>query len=513
MAAVRTRVAVAAILVLTLAACWIRAAGLPAVQGTMGRDEARLALAARGILAHGLPVLPDGFLYTRGLLPAYLEAATFAIFGVSDVAARLQSLVFGSLLVVAVFRLGRLAGGDGPALAAAAIVAVAQPLVLQSREAWLYSSFLFWLVLTVGSLVRDRPGDRVWAGLCAWATLLSHELAVLLVPIAALLDLGRWWVVWRRPGGSRRRPAPRSVLVFWMMLLVGVGSVGFLALALRAPTAGGTTVEFREYLRPSLDLTRLNLTLGIVAGWERWLLPVLALALPLSWAGWRALLAGRGAGPSLLVVLVVVCFNAFGLVRRGESRYVLAVVPFLAVAATVALDRAGPSVVAALAGWSRPGRARHLVRVVLLVLLVIVSVDPARLLADVRVRDVSSTWVQTLADRGPDDLIVSFAPTLTGHYLGRTDFWLRTDDYAKYVWAGRAPLRDVHTGAVLIRDTRELEQLLLALHPGQMAWVILEGEPAAETNRAAREVSLALAALAVETHRPPDGRVVLKLRL
>ena len=144
-------------------------------------------------------------------------------------------------------------------------------------------------------------------------------------------------------------------------------------------------------------------------------------------------------------------------------------------------------------------------RAVLLCLLVVLSVDSGHLLADARVRDVSSTWVQAVDDRAPDDLVVSFAPTLTGHYLGRTDFWLRSDDYAKYVWAGRAPFRDVHTGAILIRDTQELGQLLLTPHQGRTAWIILDGEPAAETNRAAREVALALAALAIETHRSPDG--------
>ena len=518
----------ATLLVLVLAGCWVRAAGLPVVQGTMGRDEARLALAARGILAHGLPILPDGFLYTRGLLPAYLEAVAFAIFGVSDQVARLPSLVFGSLTILAVYRLGRLAGSDGSALTAAVIVAFAQPLVLQSREAWLYSSFLFWLLLSVGWLVRDAPGDRVRAGCAAWAALLSHELAVLLIPIAAGLDLGRLWLSWRAASStfdvrrstfdgvgvsSNVKRRTLNWLLFWAMLLAGVGVVGGLALILRSPTAGGSTVEMREYLRPAVDLVGLGATLGILAGWNRGLLPLATLGVPFSRSTWRTALAARGAAPSLLVALVMIGFNAFGLVRRGESRYVLAALPFLAVAATTALARVGPLLLATLVGWRRLGRERHLVRALLLVLLVGVSLDPARLIADARVHAVSSTWVQAVADRGPNDLIVSFAPTLTSHYLGRTDFWLRSEDYAKYVWAGQTPLRDVHTGAVVIRDRRDLDQLLLASHPGQTVWVILDAEPSAETSRAGREVALALASLAIETRRPPDGRVVLRIQL
>jgi hypothetical protein len=297
------------------------------------------------------------------------------------------------------------------------------------------------------------------------------------------------------------------------MLLPGVAVVGLLALALRAPTAGGTIVEFREYLRPSLEPIRLSITLGILAGWERWLLPAAVLAVPLSWAGVRALLAGRGAGPALCGLVVVVAFNAFGLVRRGESRYVLAAVPFLAVAATTALDRTAPSLAAVLAGWRWPGRARHVVRAATLFLVVVLSVDPARLLADARARDVRGTWVQALADRDPSDLIVSFAPTLTTHYLGRTDFWARPDDYAKYVWAGRGPLRDVHTGAILLRDQRDVQELLVSRYPGRVAWVVLDGDPAAALARPERDLGLALMALAVETRRPPDGRFVLKVQL
>ena len=131
-----------ALAALTVAAGWVRVAWLPSVQGTMGRDEARLALAARGILEHGVPLLPDGFLYTRGLLSAYLEAALTGLLGVTDQAARLPSLVFGTLLVPAVYKLARLASGPWPALAAGALVALSPPLVLQAREAWLYSSLL-----------------------------------------------------------------------------------------------------------------------------------------------------------------------------------------------------------------------------------------------------------------------------------------------------------------------------------------------------------------------------------
>jgi hypothetical protein len=271
-------------------------------------------------------------------------------------------------------------------------------------------------------------------------------------------------------------------------------------------------VEFREYLRPGLDLSGLAISVSIVASTQPWLLPIAVLGLPLSRASLRSLLAGRGVMPCLLMVLVVLGFNCYGLLRRGESRYLLPALPFLAIVAAVALDRVGPAIVAALAGRTRLNGARHLTRFILMTLLVASSLDPVRLLADARARAVSSTWVQALSDRQPADAIVSFAPTLTSHYLGRTDFWARTEGYAKYVWADRTPLRDVHTSAVVLRNQAEVERLLLAPNQGRTIWVLLASDPASESSRAMRELGRYLGSLAVETRRPPDGRVVLRLQ-
>jgi 4-amino-4-deoxy-L-arabinose transferase-like glycosyltransferase len=506
------------LLLLMLAALLVRAIGLPAVQGTMGRDEARLALAARGILQHGLPILPGGFLYTRGLLPAYVDAASFAVFGPTDQAARLPDLIVSTLLVAATYRLGRLVGGPRPALAAAAIVAFSPPLVLQAREAWLYSIFVLWMALALGWLVRDGPGDRPRAAVATIAALFSHELAVLILPVAALLDLVRARQARRQRlrGVSPARRWPASwwpVLLFWTVALVGTVAVAVLSLTLRAPTAGGATIEFREYLQPSVDPRGLGVSLAILGGWHPWLLPAAIVGLPLSRSSWRALLAGRGVLAYVLMVLAVVCFNGFGLVRRGESRYMLAAIPFLAIVAAVSLDRLGPSIVAALAGRRRLGHARHITRFALLTVLVAATFDPVRLVADAQTRAVTTTWVRALDDRAPSDLIVSFAPTLTSHYLGRTDFWVRTEGYDKYVWAGGTPLRDVHTGAVVIRDAAELQRLLLEPYRGRTAWVLLAGEPAAETSRLMRELNQQLVAMAVEVRRSDDGRLVLQLQL
>ena len=71
--------ALVAVLALTLLAGAVRLAGLAAPDGRLSKDEARLALSADGVLSSGLPVMPSGRVYTRGLLNGYLIAPSFAI--------------------------------------------------------------------------------------------------------------------------------------------------------------------------------------------------------------------------------------------------------------------------------------------------------------------------------------------------------------------------------------------------------------------------------------------------
>ena len=123
-------------------------------QGTMGRDESRLALAARAILEHGYPLLPGGIVYTRGLFRHIYKAGSFGLFGVTDQSARIPSLVAGTLLVPAMYFFAREILGRWPAVAAAIIVAFSSPLVARSREAWFYSEFVVWFVLALTCLHR-----------------------------------------------------------------------------------------------------------------------------------------------------------------------------------------------------------------------------------------------------------------------------------------------------------------------------------------------------------------------
>ena len=96
-------------------------------------DEEFTEFAVRGIRAHGLPLLPSGLLYDRGLAYSYASAI---------VSGRVVSLVSAAASIVLVFALVRRVAGSVPALGAAVLVATSVPFWATATTARFYASFL-----------------------------------------------------------------------------------------------------------------------------------------------------------------------------------------------------------------------------------------------------------------------------------------------------------------------------------------------------------------------------------
>src|SRR5688500_6636321 len=60
-------------------------------------DEDIMALAARGVVSHGIPVLPSDMVYWRAPALTYLLAGSTILFGDSEWALRFPSALCGSL--------------------------------------------------------------------------------------------------------------------------------------------------------------------------------------------------------------------------------------------------------------------------------------------------------------------------------------------------------------------------------------------------------------------------------
>jgi len=161
---------------------------------------------------------------TAWVAPVYplLCALAFKLFGIYSQAAALAILllnsVFSALTAVVLYHLARRSAGEGVALAAASLWALAPPFMKWAAEwAWdmSVSALLVSLLLLVALQLEEEPTTRRWAwfGILAGLAALTNPALLTLVPWIGL------WLAWR----LRRRSAR------WLAL------AALLAVAITAP--------------------------------------------------------------------------------------------------------------------------------------------------------------------------------------------------------------------------------------------------------------------------------------
>ncbi|MCC6177093.1 MAG: glycosyltransferase family 39 protein [Chloroflexi bacterium] len=504
-----------ALVVIIALAFWLRFTGLEGQDGTLSIDEARLALAGRGILEHGVPVMPTGWLYTRGLLPAYLVAASFATLGQTDLAARLPSVLAGTLLVPVMYFTGRLLAGRAGGLFAALAVAAYPPLVTWSREAWFYALYVLLCMAALFFILRaqrsQHPHDRILAGLLAGLTLFAHELGVfLVVPLAAQAAL-RLWQGRREPKGWRA--SLTALAIFTAMAALAL----LLTLGLRAETLGGRLSEIDQYaLSPRLDEHTLSFYSDMLFQ-PYGLLPGIALlAIPLAVVrrAWETLILWLALIPPFLYVSTLEQYDRYGLTfvvvlialaaqgtaflaewcigRRhvdsasldsGYATRVSPADPSPAGPRAPGLSSVDPRLSGLSAVGSRvpsPTASELLPGAVTLVILALVLLFRVNLHAAAEAaRDYpkAGAWLSMARQLGitRDTLVMTDLPTVVEWYIGGVDYWPRSQKYEKYTFRGSGLPREVHSGAVLIRTLDDYERLVVEAHAGQTLWVLASG--------------------------------------
>lgn len=194
-------------------------------------DEEYTEFAVRGIREHGLPILPSGLLYDRGLAYSYASAV---------VPGRVVSLICGALSVLLSFVLVRRVAHNLSAIAAAVLVATSVPFWATATTARFYAPFLLVYLAFLICLTHRS----YWIPMFILAALarLTHELGFLVaaLPFVCLLF-----------GSDDRRHWLKVTLV----TTAGLVAAQALLLALHAlePTSGETMVR-RFFLWQVLNL-------------------------------------------------------------------------------------------------------------------------------------------------------------------------------------------------------------------------------------------------------------------
>ncbi len=231
--------------------------------GSLGliADEGHQALAVRGVLAHGFPLVPSGNIYLRGVPFIYAEALSSAVAGVSEFALRLPAVIFGAAAVPLVFLYGRMLFGVRTGLVAAVLTTFSVWEVMISRYARMYT--LLQIVFLGGAFFFYRGylhgggrRDRVLAGFLGAFAILTHELGIFFILLYAI---PLFVAPAARLGGESWRRLRALAAPALLLAVVWFANYGFVAPALtRAPTApvavaggeenGAITSTLKEYL-------------------------------------------------------------------------------------------------------------------------------------------------------------------------------------------------------------------------------------------------------------------------
>lgn len=437
-------------------------------------DEAITTNAAIGILDGGRPTFPSGVDYWRGLPHTVLVAASMAVFGVSEWAARVPSVLFGVLTIPVVYLLGREVGGRRLGLIAATVVTVLTWEVTWSRQARMYQQLQFFYALTLVGLARvDRTGldDRVTVALIgsgAVLAALSHKIGLVLFPVSiAVLAVHQW--------SARDALRPRDFAV----VVAVVAAAAAIELTGVGPLAVSRTVLATEidYVDAYLAWTRSEF--GVL-----YYLAVVGVGL-----SFRNRTHGLLLALSVVPPLWVLLFHT----KLFAVRYLYFAVPVLVVYAALAVEfgtdrtatflrRWDAPVVAANPPWGEATR-RHLASVAVTVVPVAVTlllVAPALTVVPQEAYALGPNTPQPdfesaygyVDEHGADgDVLVAGWTAPAAYYNGDVDYWLAHDlSGIDNDWTTEDG-REYYTGAVPLSGPADLRAVVDCHDRG---WVVVD---------------------------------------
>jgi hypothetical protein len=226
-------------------------------------DEEFTRFAVRGIHVSGLPLLPSGLLYDRGLVYSYAAAVAGLGAGDSLVPGRLVSLAAAAAALAVLFSEVRRMASPGAGALAVVLAGASLPFWVSATTARFYAPFLLGYLVVLAGLSRLSMS---WIGMAALAagaavTRWTHELAFTLLAVPVVVALFT-------RGGDRRGWIAKAAAVAAGLV---AGQAAILALHALAPPSNGDVMVRRFFVwqvlnlfeRPPLDLAA---TLPAAAG-------------------------------------------------------------------------------------------------------------------------------------------------------------------------------------------------------------------------------------------------------
>lgn len=334
------------LLLFVLALCFfaIGTGSLPLID----RDEPRFAEASREMRENGDYVVPrfnHGYRFDKPPLIYWAQAASYAVLGETDFAARFPSIAAAALTVLLVYGFGTRMDGRETGWKAALIFLTALQVSLHAKGAVADMAMVLFFTLAAWAGWEHRRAGLPWSARWGWWSLFYSSLAlgflakgpVALLPLAAVgLDS-----LWSRRCGEAPPPAPEAAA----RLALGIALMLSLVALWGVPALLRTDGEFlkvglgKHVIERSISameghgsrgwggyLAMLPLYFGTVfVSFFPWSLRIPALLRRLREAG----ISGDARRRYLLLGIAFV-FGVFTLVRTKLPHYILPALPLLA---------------------------------------------------------------------------------------------------------------------------------------------------------------------------------------
>ncbi|MBS3072217.1 glycosyltransferase family 39 protein [Candidatus Pacearchaeota archaeon] len=161
-------------------------------------DESISGIASREILEKGIPVFDSGSLYSRAYVFHYLQASFMFLID-NDFGARLASVIFGLLIIVLGYFIGKEYSKSG-GLIAALFLAVFYLEVFYSRQARFYQMFQFMFFLTLYLVYKSKEDkDFIYPALLSFFITVNTQVAGLVIApffiiYSFMYNKQRWWL-------------------------------------------------------------------------------------------------------------------------------------------------------------------------------------------------------------------------------------------------------------------------------------------------------------------------------
>jgi uncharacterized membrane protein len=337
---------------------------------------------------------------------------TVRAFGDGELAVRLPALIAGTLVIPALYLLGRELYDRRTGLVAAAFGAASPLLIWYAQEARMYAFVTLFGLLAVLMQLRAirNPSMANWAGyiLATAALLWSHYFGALLIGVQQLIWVGV--IVHRRRLGEPVKPLVLGFAYSLAVLVMQLIPLAVFAEKQFDSTSGGGGLGLQpggEYESLSFYAALANMAWALWGYHPEGTTELLAAAWPL-FLLLSLLLLGRG-GSRQTIILAVAVFAPIVLLLVAslydrelfEVRYFLVVVPLLLVL-----------VARLVTGWIRGTGARLAVTGVILLTLLIGLVDQQTNDDNPRLYDFRGAIEEIKEDAGPRALVLFEPPDM-----------------------------------------------------------------------------------------------------